>query len=89
MNGNSRRVLYMIAGMYLVYSGGNLLMGVMRGGEGNHMVMLVAGVAFVLTGLFLIIDYVRYRKKMFLEQQAEQEDSIETIEAADSEKEED
>lgn len=87
MSENSRRTLYMIAGLYLIYSGGNLTMSVIKGKADNTTIMLIAGIAFLFVGIFFVVDYIRYRKKSFSQQNTEAEKEVQTIEAEDKDSE--
>ncbi len=80
MNESNRRALYLVAGVYLVYLGGKLVWGYMKGIGGNPTVSIIGGVVFLFAGIFLMIDYIRYKKREFSQKDADKESQIDTIE---------
>lgn len=80
MNDNSRRALYLVAGIYLVYLGGKLVWQFIKGIGGNPAVSIIGGVAFLFAGIFLVVDYIRYKKREFLQKGTEQDLEIDVIE---------
>lgn len=88
MNENSRRALYLVAGMYLIYLGGKLVWQFMKGTGGNPTVSIIGGVIFLFVGVFLVVDYIRGKKREFLQKDMEQETETNVIESekVDSEK---
>lgn len=52
MNDNSRRALYLVAGVYLVYLGGKLVWQFIKGIGGNPAVSIIGGVVFLFAGIF-------------------------------------
>lgn len=59
MSGHGRQVLWMLAGIYLIYNGVTLIMGVMRDKPNHYMAMAAAGVVFIGVGAFVIIRTIR------------------------------
>ena len=80
MNDNSRRALYLVSGIYLVYLGGKLVWQFIKGIGGNPAVSIIGGVAFLFAGIFLVVDYIRYKKREFLQKGTEQDLEIDVIE---------
>ena len=79
MNDNSRRALYLVAGVYLVYLGGKLVWQFLKGIGGNPAVSIIGGVVFLFAGIFLVVDYIRYKKREFLQKGTKQELEIDVI----------
>ena len=79
MNDNSRRALYLVAGVYLVYLGGKLVWQFINGIGGNPAVSSIGGVVFLFAGIFLVVDYIRYKKREFLQKGTKQELEIDVI----------
>ena len=79
MNDNSRRALYLVAGVYLVYLGGKLVWQFIKGIGGNPAVSIIGGVGFLFAGIFLVVDYIRYKKREFLQKGTKQELEIDVI----------
>ena len=52
-----------LVGAYLIYLAVQLLQGVIRGEEGNHVVMIVAGVLFIAIGVIVIINGIMGLKR--------------------------
>ena len=52
MNDNSRRALYLVAGVYLVYLGGKLVWQFIKGIGGNPAVSIIGGVVFLCGHFF-------------------------------------
>ncbi len=50
MNQRSRLTLYVLAGLYLLYTGVKLLGDVLRGNPGNFVVELIFGILFLVLG---------------------------------------
>ena len=52
-----------LVGAYLIYLAVQMLQGVIRGEEGNHVVMIVAGVLFIAIGVIVIINGIMGLKR--------------------------
>lgn len=76
MSNKSRRTLYLVAGIYVFYSGIKLISSFMKGTGGNPMVSLIGGILFLGCGGFLIVDYIRKTKKAY-EEENQKEDKEE------------
>ena len=76
MNNKSRRVLHMVAGIYLIYLSFNLISQQLKSATSNAAVAWGAGIAFGLFGLYLIIKYVRTSIKEYHEQENEEVEQI-------------
>ena len=72
MNNKSRRVLHMVAGIYLIYLSFNLISQQLKSATSNAPVAWAAGIAFGLFGLFLIIRYVKTSIQEYHEQENEE-----------------
>lgn len=48
-------VLWVLAGLYLLYTGYSLCQGVIRGQEGSGPIFLIAGIVFLVIGAYLTI----------------------------------
>ena len=73
-----------LVGAYLIYLAVQLLQGVIRGEEGNHVVMIVAGVLFIAIGVIVIINGIMGLKRNSAadEETQEPENQIEEQEPA-------
>ena len=78
MNNKSRRVLHLVAGMYLIYLSFNLISEQLRSATSNAIVAWAAGIGFGLFGIYLIINYVRTSVKEYHEEK-DQEVIEETV----------
>lgn len=83
MSENGRRSLYCAAGIYLIYLGARLVWQFLKKTGGNPTVSIVGGVVFLIAGIFLVVNYILYRKRMFSQKNEEKE--IEEIESKKSE----
>lgn len=64
MNEKSKQMIHLIAGVYLIYLGVNLVTGVVEERPGNMVFMIVAGVLFVVIGAaFSVLSIKRMRMK--------------------------
>lgn len=77
MSNKSRRTLYLVAGIYVFYSGIKLISSFMKGTGGNPMVSLIGGILFLGCGGFLIVDYIRKTRNAYKEEQNQEEDIVE------------
>ena len=78
MNNKSRRVLHMVAGIYLIYLSFTLISQQLKSPTSNAAVAWGAGIAFAIFGIYLIINYVRNSVKEYHEE--ENAKSVEEIE---------
>ena len=78
MNNKSRKTLHLVAGIYLFYLAFQLLSGL--GENGNKAVSLVGGIAFIIIGGVLFLNYFRGLKQGFQEDKNSEEDIEETSE---------
>lgn len=77
MKNKSRKVLYLVAGLYLLYLSFYLISGVVEGSNGNVVASVAAGILFVAAGLWLIVDFVKALKKGFDEEEQEEKEEKE------------
>ena len=77
MKNKSRKVLYLVAGLYLLYLSFYLISGVVEGSNGNVVASVAAGILFVAAGLWLIVDFVKALKKGFDEEAQEEKEEEE------------
>lgn len=77
MKNKSRKVLYLVAGLYLLYLSFNLISGAVEGSNGNVVASVAAGILFVAAGLWLIVDFVKALKKGFDEEEQEEKEEEE------------
>lgn len=77
MKNKSRKVLYLVAGLYLLYLSFHLISGVVEGSNGNVVASVAAGILFVAAGLWLIVDFVKALKKGFDEEAQEEKEEKE------------
>ena len=80
MNDKSRRVLRLVAGMYLVYLSYRLISEQLQNATSNAIVAWAAAIAFGVFGIYVIINYFRTSVKDFHEQENETEETVEEIE---------
>ena len=80
MDNRSRRVLRLVAGMYLVYLSYRLISEQLRSATSNAVVAWAAAIAFGVVGVFVIINYFKTSVKDFHEQENETEETVEEIE---------
>ena len=85
MNNKSRRVLHLVAGIYLMYLSFTLISQQLKSPTSHAALAIGAGVLFALVGLFIIIRYVRNGIKDFNEEQNEDVEVVETVESEDEE----
>lgn len=83
MSENGRRSLYCAAGIYLIYLGARLVWQFLKKTGGNPLVSIVGGIVFLIAGIFLVVNYMRYRKRSF--SQKDEKEEIEEIESKKSE----
>lgn len=83
MNGKTRDGLWIVVGAYLAYTGGQLIMDVLREKPEGYIGFVVAGVLFVAFGIGLVIYAIRDLTKPVEETEADQEEDEE--EEADAE----
>lgn len=76
MNDKSRRVLRLVAGMYLVYLSYRLISEQLRSATSNAVVAWTAAIAFGVFGVYVIINYFRTSVKDFHEQENEVEEKV-------------
>ena len=77
MNHKSRKVLYLVAGIYLLYLSFQLITGAVEGNNGNVVVSVIGGVLFLILGILLIVDYIRNLKRGFDSEEPEEEQKTE------------
>ena len=77
MKNKSRKVLYLVAGLYLLQLSFHLISGVVEGSNGNVVASVAAGILFVVAGLWLIVDFVKALKKGFDEEAQEEKEEKE------------
>lgn len=77
MNHKSRKVLYLVAGIYLLYLSFQLITGAVEGNNGNVVVSVIGGVLFLILGILLIVDYIRNLKRGFDSEEPEEEQNTE------------
>lgn len=77
MNHKSRKVLYLVAGIYLLYLSFQLITGAVEGNNGNVVVSVIGGVLFLILGILLIADYIRNLKRGFDSEEPEEEQNTE------------
>lgn len=84
MNNRSRRVLHLVAGMYLIYLSFTLISQQLKEATSNTVVAWAAGIGFAVFGVYLIINYVRTSVKDYHEQENQEaeviEETTETVE---------
>ena len=73
MNNRSRKVLYVVAGIYLIYLSFNLISEQLKGATSNAAVAWAAGITFGVFGIYIIINYIRASVKDFHEQEKSEE----------------
>ena len=74
MNNRSRRVLHVVAGIYLIYLSFNLISQQLKEPTSNATVAWIAAIAFGVFGIFIIIRYIMNSIKDFHEQENEIEE---------------
>ncbi len=74
MNNRSRRVLHVVAGIYLIYLSFNLISQQLKEATSNATVAWIAAIAFGVFGIFIIIRYIMNSIKDFHEQENEIEE---------------
>lgn len=79
MNHKSRKVLYLVAGIYLLYLSFQLITGAVEGNNGNVVVSVIGGGLFLILGIFLIVDYIRNLKRGFDSEEPEEEQNTEVV----------
>ena len=77
MDNRSRRVLHLVAGMYLVYLSVKLIVDQLNAPTSNAVVAWGAAIAFGVFGIYIIINYIRKSIKDFHEQENEVVEEIE------------
>lgn len=88
MNHKSRKVLYLVAGIYLLYLSFQLITGAVEGNNGNVVVSVIGGGLFLILGILLIVDYIRNLKRGFDSEEPEEEQNTEvSIEEKEEEEE--
>lgn len=76
MSDNARHGLWMVAGGYLAFNGIDLIRNVMNEKPDNYILFSVAGVLFILFGLFMVVQAIKgLRKKEDIDGQSEQENT--------------
>ena len=85
MNNRSRRVLHLIAGMYLIYLAFNLISQQLKSPTSNAAIAIGAGAVFAIFGLVIIVRYVKNSIKDYNEENSEDVDVVETVESKDEE----
>ena len=84
MNNRSRRVLHLVAGMYLIYLSFTLISQQLKEATSNAVVAWATGIGFAVFGVYLIINYVRTSVKDYHEQENQEteviEETTETVE---------
>ena len=68
MNNRRRRVLHLIAGMYLIYLAFNLISQQLKSPTSNAAIAIGAGVVFAIFGLVIIVRYVKNSIKDYNEE---------------------
>ena len=85
MNNRSRRVLHLIAGMYLIYLSFTLISQQLKSPTSNATIALAAGALFGVAGLIIVVRYVINSIKDYNEENKDDVDVVETVESEDEE----
>lgn len=78
---NGKNVIFALAGAYLIYTGGSLLLTSVRERPDQYMLFMLAGIGFVIFGLVVLGGYL---KAIFKHEKIE-ECTEEEMEASDEE----
>ena len=89
MNNKSRITLYLVAGIYIIYLGINLVKGYINGEGGNPTVSLIGGIVFLAVGVWMFVSSIRKMVCAFKEAQNEEVEEQDAPEVVETESEED
>ena len=77
MDNRSRRVLHLVAGIYLIYLSGKLITDQLQAPTSNAIIAWAAAIAFGVFGIFIVIRYFRTSVKDYHEQENQESEVIE------------